>query len=166
MKQRRFQNLITKIKVQKQLYIIYFIAMFIPFASIGGYLVFNTRSLLFEHYEEQAYSDNLRVKSLLLDLTLNIYNKSNSLSSDKELIRILSTEYNSADKPYNALNDYKGIQTILTQDASIQQISIYTWNTALGESSYIYQITDEIKKEHWFQVASSTELCNIKYGSK
>ena len=77
MKQRRFQNLITKIKVQKQLYIIYFIAMFIPFASIGGYLVFNTRSLLFEHYEEQAYSDNLRVKSLLLDLTLNIYNKSN-----------------------------------------------------------------------------------------
>ena len=45
MKQRRFQNLITKIKVQKQLYIIYFIAMFIPFASIGGYLVFNTRSL-------------------------------------------------------------------------------------------------------------------------
>ncbi len=156
MKQRRFQNLITKIKVQKQLYIIYFIAMFIPFASIGGYLVFNTRSLLFEHYEEQAYSDNLRVKSLLLDLTLNIYNKSNSLSSDKELIRILSTEYNSADKPYNALNDYKGIQTILTQDASIQQISIYTWNTALGESSYIHQITDEIKKEHWFQVASST----------
>lgn len=148
MKQRKFQSLITKIKVQKQLYIIYFIAIFIPIAAIGGYLVLNTRSLLFEHYEDQVHADNLRVKSLLLDLTSNIYHKSTLLSSDKELIQLLNTQFESSDEAYSALNKYKGIQTILTQDASIRQIAIYTWNTTLQESNYIHQITDEIRKEH------------------
>ena len=93
MLRKKLSNIFTKIKVQKQLYLIFFIAVFIPTVTIGNYLVYHIRSLLLEHYEDQAYSDNLRVKSVLLDLTSNTHYKANSFGSDKELIRLLCTEY-------------------------------------------------------------------------
>lgn len=147
---------ISRIKVQKQLSIIFFIAIFIPVISIGNYLVYNTRSLLFRHYEDQSRSDNLRVKSLLLDLTSNIYIKAESLSSDKELIQILSTVYPSPDEAVRAMENYKGFETLLSQDMSIQQISIYTQNNSLPESKYIHPISSDLKKENWFEQAYTT----------
>ena len=147
---------ITRIKVQKQLSIIFFIAIFIPVMSIGNYLVYNTRSLLFRHYEDQSRSDNLRVKSLLLDLTSNIYIKAESLSSDKELIQLLSTVYTSPTEGTREIENYKGFETLLSQDMAIQRISIYTQNITLTESKYIHQITSDIQKEGWFEQAYTT----------
>ncbi|MGN1165477.1 MAG: sensor histidine kinase [Lachnospiraceae bacterium] len=153
---RKIQNLITNIKVQKQLYFIYFIAIFIPVVTIGGYLVYNTCSQLFEHYENQSHSDNLRVKSLLLDLTSNVYNKGLSLSSNQELKDLLSTEFDSSESATRSIEHYKGFSTLLSQDISIQSISIYTPNSTLPESKYIHQITEETEKENWYQKALNT----------
>lgn len=153
---RKLQNLFTKIKVQKQLYFIYFIAIFIPVITIGSYLVYNTRSLLFEHYEEQSHSDNLRVKSLLLDLTSNVYNKGISLASDQALIQLLITDFDSPEDASLALESYKGFSTLLSQDVSIQNISVYTPDTSLPDSKYIHPISDEIRKKEWYQKASNT----------
>lgn len=67
---KKLSHLFNRIAVQKQLYIIFFIAIFIPVSCIGYYLIYNTRTLLHEHYEKQSYSDNLRVKSLLRRLVI------------------------------------------------------------------------------------------------
>lgn len=83
-------DIFTKVRVQKQLYLFFFIAIFIPVTTVGGYLICHTRAQLFDHYSKQTYSDNLRVKSLILDLTGNIYNKSQTLVSDQNLIKLLS----------------------------------------------------------------------------
>lgn len=147
---------ITKINVQKQLSIIFFIAIFIPVITIGNYLVYNTRSLLFRHYEDLSHSDNLRVKSLLLDLTSNIYIKAQSFSSDKELIQLLSTVYTSPSEGTRAMEHYKGFETLLSQDIAIQNISVYTQNSSLPESKYIHQITPELQKKDWFKQAYTT----------
>lgn len=156
MSQKKLSNLFSRIAVQKQLYIIFFIAIFIPVICIGYYLVYNTRTLLHEHYEKQSYSDNLRVKSLLLDLTSNIYNRANSLSADKELIQLLSDKYDSSLEGAQALENYEGFRTLLSQDASLEKISVYTLNTTLPEGQYVHQITDKIKKEDWFLQASTS----------
>ena len=71
MKYQKSSGLFSRIKVQHQLHIIFFIAIFIPVLLLGNYLLYNSRTLLADHYREQSHSDNLRVKSLLLDLTSN-----------------------------------------------------------------------------------------------
>ena len=101
------KHLFSKIKVQKQLYLIYLIAILIPVAIIGSYLVFSSRSLLLDHYKDVAYADNLRAKSLLLDITSTIYNHSRSLAKDEVLIELLSTDYDSAPETALALKNYK-----------------------------------------------------------
>ena len=72
MKHKRPSNILSWIKVRHQLYIIFFAAIFIPVLGLGNYLIYNSRATLTDHYKEQAHSDNLRVRSLLLDLTYNV----------------------------------------------------------------------------------------------
>lgn len=156
MKRKKHSNLLSKIKVQKQLYIIFFIAIFIPTVTIGNYLVYHIRTLVLDHYEEQAHSDNLRVKSLLLDLVSTIHFKANSLSADKELIALLCTEYASPQEACQAMENYNGFKTLLAQDASIQHLNVYTWNDTLPDGKYIHPITEEVKKSRWFQRAANS----------
>ena len=146
----------SKIKVQKQLYVIYLIAILIPVAIIGSYLVYNSRSLLMDHYEEVAYADNLRAKSLLLDITSNIYNHAKTLASDEELINILSVDYDLKPQKTLGLKNYAGFQNIMSQDISIQQIHVYTYNDSIPESAQIHPISDEIRQQEWFARASAS----------
>lgn len=152
----KFSSFFTKVKVQNQLLLIFLFAILLPTVTISIYLVYNSRALLLNHYEEQSQSDNTRVKSILLDLTLNIYNKANTLSSDKELVSLLSARYASPKEGSHAAENYENFYILLSQDASIQQISVYTLNETIPDSSYIHPITEEVTKEDWFYQAATT----------
>lgn len=133
----------------------YFLSVAIPVTVVGGYMVFHARTLLKEHHEEQAYSDNLRVKSLLLDLTTNIYHYSTILAADKELISLLSARH-SALEARRTLEAYSGFETLLSQDVSVTEVDVYTWNTSLPEGKYIHPITEELENTSWFQKAAAS----------
>lgn len=156
MRGKQFMDIFTKVKVLKQLYLFFFIAIFIPITAVEGYLIYHTRTLLFDHYSQQTYSDNLRVKSLILDLTCSIYNKSRELVSDQDLITLLSTQYSSANESRSTMSSYKGIESILSGDASIRDIAVYTWNPAIADSPHIHPITNSIQAQPWFKRASTS----------
>ncbi|MCI8890820.1 MAG: histidine kinase [Eubacterium sp.] len=150
------KHIINKIKVQKQLYLIYLIAILVPIVMIGSYLVYSSRSLLLDHYKELAYADNLRVKSLLLDITSDIYNRSKTLASEKALVELLSADCRQEPEKATVLLNETSITQLLSQDVSIHQINIYTFNQTIPESRHIHQITDEVRKQDWFSRASSS----------
>ena len=153
---KRFMDIFTKVRVQKQLYLFFFIAIFIPVTTVGGYLICHTRAQLFDHYSKQTYSDNLRIKSLILDLTGNIYNKSQTLVSDQNLIKLLSTQYSTPDESRTAIHAYNGIETLLSGDASLRSIDVYTWNPTIADSTHIHPFTDTNQKQPWFKRACSS----------
>ncbi|WP_349671377.1 sensor histidine kinase [Lacrimispora sp.] len=156
MSKKRFMDIFTKIRVQKQLYLFFFIAIFIPITTVGSYLIYLTRTQLFDHYSKQTYSDNLRVKSLILDLTENIYNKSQILVSDQNLITLLTTRYSADSESKSAISTYKGIDTLLSGDASLHGISVYTFNSTIADSPHIHPITDNLQNQPWYKRASSS----------
>lgn len=156
MSKKRFLNIFTKIRVQKQLYLFFFIAIFIPIITVGSYLIYHTRTQLFDHYSRQTYSDNLRVKSLILDLTGNIYNKSQILVSDQNLTALLTTRYNAQNESKSAIIAYKGIETLLSGDASLRDIAVYTFNPTIADSPRIHPITNSIRNQPWFKRADSS----------
>lgn len=149
-------SIFNRIKVQKQLHIIFFIAVFIPVTAIGNYLVFSSRSMLLSHYEEQCHSDNLRIKSILLDLTSNIQTKANRLSGSDTLVNMLSTDYGSSKQSRWTIEQFDEFDSVLSEDVSIQSISVYTYNDSLEESTYIHPVTEELRQEPWFAQASTS----------
>ena len=156
MKQKKSSGIFIRIKVQHQLHIIFFIAIFIPVLLLGNYLLYNSRTLLADHYREQAHSDNLRVKSILLDLTSNIYNKSRQIAEDKSLIQILCTDFAEDKEAQMALNGYAAFQYALSEDASIQELSVYTYNTSIPDTEYVHPVNNSVRQESWYQKAART----------
>lgn len=148
---KKLYNKVTAMNVKKQLYFIFFIAIFIPVVVIGSYLVYNTRSMLFNHYKNQCKSDNIRVKSMLLDMTSSIYNQSDAIASDQTLIDLLGKKYTSKKQSEKAIISYDKITTTIAQDPSIQSIRIYSMNPTIKKTNYINDMDQEFKKTDCYQ---------------
>lgn len=164
MKVKKASGIFSRVKVQHQLHIIFFLAIFIPVLLLGNYLLYNSRTLLADHYRQQAHSDNLRVRSSLLDLTSNVYNESRQLADDKDLISLLNTEFTDSRQGQLKAESFSGFNYTLSEDASIQGITVYTYNTSIPATEYIQPITHEVEEESWYAraTASSTPFWSVE----
>jgi two-component system, sensor histidine kinase YesM len=142
-------------KVKKKLYIIYFSALFIPILLVGIFLILNTRSLLLNHYYNQVESDNLRVKSIMFDITTNVYNISDELFTDKDLQTLLETEYASVVDASTACNNYSKISNYIKKNTFLSGIELYTTNPTIREYGSFKPATETIKSLSWYQEASN-----------
>ena len=149
--------------IKRQLHFIFFIAIFIPVTVIGSYLVYNTRSMLMDHYKNQCLSDNVRLKSMLLDMTLSIYDKSDTIASDQTLINILSKQYSSKKQSETAIVNYNKIETTIAHDPLIQSIQLYSMNPTIKKTDYVYGMTSDFKKTDCYQhfLKSSTPFWSV-----
>lgn len=148
---KKLYRKVLAMNVKKQLHFIFFIAIFIPVTIIGLYLVYNTRSMLLDHYKNQCLSDNVRVKSMLLDMTSSIYNKSDDIASDQTLVNLLMKHYSSEKQSEKAIINYNKITTTIARDPSIQNIRIYSMNPTLKKAEYIEDIDNAFKKSECYQ---------------
>lgn len=141
-----------KIKIRKQMYFIFIPSIVIPVLFIGMFLTTYFANALYQQTVSQLESDNLRVKSILLDNVLNIYNISEDLISDKNLKSILSQENVETSEVLGRINSYNRFETYLENNTSITSIKVYTTNPNFPESKYIKQASTT-KLNEWFQLA-------------
>ncbi len=151
--QNKLLQLISRTKVQKQLFFIYFTALLIPILLICLFLLTNTKHLLYKHYESLVESDNLRVKSIMFDVTTNFYNLSEDISSDRQLHTLLETEYASNVESRKAFSRYSRINTLLKNDTSVSSIYIYTLNDTVSDYDNFKYAAEEIRNTDWFGTA-------------
>lgn len=154
-----FRKIFPNTKVKKQLNFIYCSALLIPILFIGFFLIFYTRTLLLNHYQNQIVADNVRVKSILLDVTTSVYNISDEIFNDKGLQNLLSTRYNSKQEADKSCYNYTKLKDFISRNACISSIKIYTTNPTLYKYDSIIQyssivpVTKEIEKNDWYQRA-------------
>ncbi len=142
-------------KVKEKLYIIYFSALFIPILLVGAFLILNTRNLLLNHYYNQVESDNLRVKSIMFDVTTNVYNISDEIFTDKDLQTLLKTRYASVADASTACNNYSKITNYIKKNTFLSSIELYTTNPTIEEYGNFKPVTANTKSMTWYQEASN-----------
>lgn len=140
-------------KVKKQLYSIYFSAVLIPILVIGIFLIFNTRKLLLEHYSNQVEADNIRVKSIMFDVTTMVYNISDDLFSDKNLQNLLARRYTTKQEAAKYCSDYTKIRNYIEKNTFISSIRVYTTNPTIYEYGSFKPVTEEITRVDWYNQA-------------
>ena len=152
-------KLFPNTKVKKQLYFIYCSAILIPILFIGFFLIFYTRTLLLNHYQNQISADNLRVKSILFEVTTSVYNISDELFMDKELQKLLATRYDSKQEADKSCSNYTKLKNYINRNTYISSIKLYTNNPTLYKYDSIIQyasiipVTKELEKNDWYQQA-------------
>lgn len=145
-----FKNFFNRANIKKQLYTIYFIAVLLPILIIGTFLIINTRNMLTNYHRDLLQSDNLRVKTILFEITTQVYNISEDLASNKDIKRIISRSYYV--KPYmiESLSDFTLVDNYNNNYAEIDSIEIYTDNFGFMDYKQFYKADKKMQKEDWF----------------
>ena len=148
-------RLFRNVKIQKKLFTTLLLLFLVPVLTIGVFLVLNTRKTLISHYKELVSAENIRVNSVLFDITTNIYNVSNSFILNEQLENLLTRQYQNKSEIREAFDCYKTIDTLLQQQASISQIQIYTNNPTIQDYNHFLYCDSTIRSLDWYQSLST-----------
>lgn len=148
-----FQESFSRFKIKRQLLILYISAIVIPVLIIGTFLIISMSNLLTNYHRDLLESDNLRVKTILFEITAQLYNVSEELSFDKNLQQILSGKYRVESSFLEDLEAFESSQSYMTHYTEIEDIRIYTNNPSIDETGQLYHTTPEIEQTDWYQRA-------------
>ncbi len=140
-------------KIKQQLYMVYFLAVFLPILIIGVFLLANTYQLLSSYHKDLLRSDNLRVKTILFEITTQIYKLSEELIFDEEVADFTATHHYVWDFEVKRAEKVKSIDSYEKTYAEIDSIEVYTDNPAFMDYKQFHHADKEMRKEEWFQRA-------------
>lgn len=151
--------LFNNIKIQRHLFSRLLLLVSCPVFILGLFLIIGTSQKMEERYQELVEQENTRVKSVLFDLTTNIYNHSEDFVMNEDLNRLLYKSYSSQKEIYQYLSAYSEVNTLLARDASISDITIYTNNPSIGNYEDFVYCNEDIRESDWYILLSSTKSC-------
>lgn len=150
-RKNRLWELISRRKIRQQLYIIYILAVCFPIAVIGSFLLGNTARLLTNYHQDLLVSDSMRVRTILFEITAQIYNISEEIAFEDTLQEILSLREKNASE--GTAYSYTTIDNYISSHAEIADITIYTDNTNAAAYMHFTYADDTIQGEDWYQKA-------------
>jgi two-component system sensor histidine kinase YesM len=150
----KMQELLSRIKLRNQLNIVYTLGFLIPMACLGIFLIINTSGLLSNYHEDLNESNNYRAKTILFEITSQIYTISEDITFDDSLQDLLSTSYVNKTDFFNKANEYEEINNYLNNYSELDKITIYSDNPTLQEYENIVRVDEQVRTSDWYQKAS------------
>lgn len=150
-RKNRLWELISRRKIRQQLYIIYILAVCIPIAIIGSFLMGNTARLLTNYHQDLLVADSMRVRTILFEITAQIYNISEEIAFEDTLQEVLSQEEKHA--AGGAAYSYTTMDNYISSHAEIEDIRIYTDNAGAASYMHFVYADDTIQSEEWYRKA-------------
>ncbi len=153
-KKRELFGFLRKSGIQKQLYTIYILAILIPVSLIGVFLVGNTYRLLTKYHEDLLDSDNLRVRTILFEITTQVYNISEELSFNEEVVSLLKKRYAYEEEFTRAVNKHSDVvDNYGYHYTEIEQVEIYCDNPNICDYKQYRCVDEKTANTDWYQKA-------------
>lgn len=147
---------LRKSGIRRQLYIIYILAVFMPVILIGIFLVGNTYKLLTGYHRDLLESDNLRVRTILFEITTQAYNISEQLSFNEEVLSVLKGRYSSEEEFVGMVNANTAVvDDYMYRYTEIERIDIYCDNPDIYAYKQYHGVDDTVAETDWYQRATS-----------
>lgn len=154
-RKHEFFGFLRKSGIRRQLYVIYVLAVFLPVILIGVFLVGNTYNLLTGYHRDLLESDNLRVRTILFEITTQAYNISEELSFDEGVHSVLKGKYASEEAFVDMVNAHSSVvDNYMYHYTEIEEIDIYCDNPDFFTYKQ-YQNADKVAETDWYQRAVS-----------
>lgn len=164
---------LKQLKIKQQLYLIYLAAVFLPITIIGSFLLINTSRLLTNYHRDLLESDNLRVKTILFEITTQVCNISEELAFDKSVREIISRDDCSAEELIQMADDMAIVDNYSNNYAEIESVEIYTDNPDFIDYKEFHKADNTIKETDWYQRAQKQSsvfwvpmMSKDKYGNE
>lgn len=140
-------------RIGRQLRRVYGLALLIPVLILGCLLLGSANTLLRSHFLELLQVDNLRVRTLLNQVTSQTLSISTDVCYDNALKQLLSKDYSGSQEFVSGVNGYSKLDTILYNNPELESIRIYSDNPTLLQYKNFYPVNQEIYGKTWYQRA-------------
>ena len=154
MEERKGSMKRKKSSIKDQLLSVYLVAVFLPVFVIGTYLILNTRKLILEQDYARIESDNLRVRSIMVDVTTSIENVGNVFLMDQELQDIMNGSFDTPKEAYDVYRFYSTFKDYQDMHTEISRIELYLDTDV--EYGNFKKVTEEVRQTDWYQKAAGT----------
>ncbi len=141
--------------IKTQLYTVYFLALILPIAVIGIFLVWNTNRLLTNYHWDLLEADNSRVRSILFEITTQVYNISEDLTFDEGIQDVLRTVHGTQKAMAEKADRIPALDSYSYNYAEIEELLIYTDNITVHDYKQFRYADEEIRNKKWYQRAVS-----------
>lgn len=152
MKKEAFAFL-KKRKIRTQLFTIYMLAVFLPVTVLGTFMMWNTSRLLENYYRDLLESDNQRLKTILFEITTQIYNISEEIAFDDTVRQLLEDDSYTESNLRNKIGKATILDTYNYNHAEIESIEIYTDHPDFIDYKQFHRADEAIQKAGWYQKA-------------
>lgn len=147
---KRMNNLYLK----KKLIILYTLCAILPITVLSLYLLTETRERLLILSDSQIQSNNQTNRSMLMSVTSLATSISKIISSDDDLLKIISTEYIDQKDVYSDYRNFTLLNEFISNHVEIADIRVYISNPTVASSGKYYQITEKTKRTDWYLTLS------------
>ena len=151
----------NKIRIRRQLLLVYLVAGILPMLVLSVYLVGNTRQLVLQQHYAQTTAENRRVKSILFAVTYLATNTANTIFFDNQLRDIVTTRYSNDSEVYKMYRNYTLMDTYLVNYTEISGITIYVTNETMLTSGRFTIVTEDIAQADWYRRAADSSSDNL-----
>lgn len=142
-------------KLGSQLAVAYFVAIVIPLAIIGGYLLNNTYRTQINYRTELLESYTNGVKQTIYEISTQMNALADSIAYNDELIEFLRGEYESDTEVRQAASKITLMDTYMTNYAGVEEVIVYIDREDMVNFKQFQIATEEIKTTDWYQKAQS-----------
>lgn len=142
-------------KMKTQMGILYLGSVFLPILILGMVLIFGNVNRLSAYHNDLLKSNNDRVRSVLYEITSQLYNISEEVVFDEDLVEILSASYPAEQAFKDAADEYTGLDYYLKNYMGISAIKIFTNQEGVTDYGNFCRITEEMEAEPWFKAANN-----------
>ena len=141
-------------KMKNQLIIMYFAAVFVPILLVGIILVAGNAKRLVTYHSDLLKANNNRIRSVLYEITSQIYSISEEIAFNNDLVEVLSTEYPD-ERAFKSEADKLGpLEYYQNNYSGISGVEIYTNQRGVQNYRNFRPITDDVVMSEWYKTAS------------
>lgn len=141
--------------IKRQLYTIYTAVIVVPILLLGVFLMMYTRHIMTNYYMDLLKSDNYRVRTVLFDITMEVYGISKDISFDAGIRTILAEEFDRRQEYINAVDRNEVLSQYAETYAEVSKIEIYTDNPYLTDYKLFKRMSEETVNMEWYKQAMS-----------
>ena len=140
-------------KIRRQMLLVYVFALLVPVTVISTVLLSSARDTLNDYYIRLLEADNRRVKMLLTEMTMRVYELSDEVCFDGDFAALLTEEYETSSAFVAAANADGTIDSLRYKESGIAGIYIYTDNPTISNYQYYWRVTDAVAGADWYRQA-------------
>lgn len=141
--------------IKRQLYTIYTAVVVVPILLLGTFLMMYIYHMMVNYYMDLLKSDNYRVRTVLFDITMEVYGISKDISFDDGVRKILSEEFDKRQAYVSAVDSNAVLSQYAETYAEVSKIEIYTDNPYLMDYKLFKRTSEEIENMEWYRQAMS-----------